>query len=130
MRRRLALAALPALALAACQPQPSAPNYPFNVFFTADSASLDDAAQKVIADAARQAAARPNGFVKVRGFAANDSGSGPYNRSLAETRARGVADALVANGVAANRIGIEPRGAVPFTEFPTEARRVEILVAN
>jgi outer membrane protein OmpA-like peptidoglycan-associated protein len=130
MLRRLALLALPALALAACQPQPSAPNYPMNVFFTADSASLDDAAKQVIADAARQAAARPNSFVKVRGFAAPDSGSGAYNRSLAETRARGVGDALVAAGVAANRIGIEPRGAVAFTEFPTESRRVEIVVTN
>jgi outer membrane protein OmpA-like peptidoglycan-associated protein len=116
MRRRLALAALPALLLAACQPQPTTPNYPMNVFFTADSASLDDAARQVIADAAKQAAARPNSFVKVRGFAAPDSGSGAYNRSLAETRARGVGDALVAAGVPANRIGIEPRGAVPFTE--------------
>lgn len=130
MRRRLALAALPALLLAACQPQPTTPNYPMNVFFTADSAALDDSARKVIADAAKQAAAKPNSFVKVRGFAAPDSGSGAYNRSLAETRARGVADALVADGVAANRIGIEPRGAVPFTEFPTESRRVEILVTN
>jgi hypothetical protein len=130
MRRRLALAALPALALAACETPQTPPAPTINVFFTAESALLDDNARAVIAQAAARAQQKPSRMIKVRGFAAPDTGTAAYNRALAETRARAVADALVANGIPASRIGIEPRGAVPFTEFPTESRRVEIAWAT
>jgi outer membrane protein OmpA-like peptidoglycan-associated protein len=127
MRRRTLFTALPPLALAACEAAPSAPPR-FVLFFNADSAALEENAILIIQNAAEVAKARPGAPVQVRGFAAPDSGTAAFNRSLAETRARHVADHLVENGVARARIIIEPRGAVPFDQFPTESRRVEIII--
>lgn len=131
MRRRLVLAALPLSALAACQ-QPAArgPVPIVVVFFNQDSAALDENAQVLVAQAAMAARERAGGPVRVRGFAAPDNGTGAFNRSLAQTRARQVADRLVEAGVERSRIRIEPRGAVPFESFPTESRRVEIAIGE
>jgi outer membrane protein OmpA-like peptidoglycan-associated protein len=134
MRRRLALAALPILALAACQaPAPATAPAPVTVvFFNEDSAALDENAQAVVAQAAGLAKERPGVPVQVRGFAANDTGTRSFNRALAEARAQHVADHLVASGVARSRIRIEPRGAIATTDpsFPTEARRVDIVIGG
>jgi outer membrane protein OmpA-like peptidoglycan-associated protein len=128
MRRRLALAALPLLALAACQ-APAPPPAPVTVvFFGADSAALDENAEAIVTQAAGLAKERPGAPVRVRGFAAPDTGTAAFNRSLAETRARHVADHLAQSGIDRARIRVESRGAVPFESFPTEARRVEIVV--
>jgi outer membrane protein OmpA-like peptidoglycan-associated protein len=78
MRRRLAFAVLPILALAACQATPRTPEL-HNVYFTAESAALDDSARNTIAGAAREANASPATFVKVRGFAVSER-SGPFYR--------------------------------------------------
>jgi flagellar motor protein MotB len=129
MRRRLALAALPLLALAACQVPPG-PAPRTVVFFNADSAALDENAMLIVAQAAEQAKARPGASVQVRGFAAPDTGTAAFNRNLAALRAEHVADHLVASGVVRSRIRLEPRGAVPFESFPTESRRVEILIGE
>ncbi len=129
MRRRLAFAVLPILALAACQATPRTPEL-HNVYFTAESAALDDSARNTIAGAAREANASPATFVKVRGFAAPDTGTAAYIRALAEARARAVAEALISGGVLPARIRIEPRGAVPYSDFPTESRRVEIQIGS
>jgi OmpA family len=98
------------------------------VFFTADSAGLDDSAQSVIKQAADLARSNPSAPVRVLGFAAPDTGSPEYNHTLALARARNVADGLVAAGVANGRVRIQSRGAVPFEMMPTESRRVEIVV--
>lgn len=132
MRRRLMLAALFAPGLAACEG--AAPNggagqaqgRSFNLFFTADSAALDEAARQVVASAAALAMANPTDSVRVLGFAAPDAGSAPFNRSLALARAQAVQDALAEAGVPRARIRVESRGATPFEMFPTESRRVEI----
>ena len=127
MRRRLLVLA-PTLALAACM-QPGAPaRSTAVVFFTADSASLDPGAQAAIEQMAAAVRADTMAVAHVRGFAAADTGTAAFNKSLAQTRAQRVADALVAAGVAQGRIRIESRGAVPFDLMPTEARRVEIVV--
>ena len=68
--------------------------------------------------------------MRVRGFATPDGGSPGFNRSLAETRARHVADQLVAAGVDRSRIRLESRGPVAFELMPTESRRVEIIVGE
>ncbi|TCZ61372.1 OmpA family protein [Roseicella aquatilis] len=132
MRRRLALAVLPLLALAACQPAPPPPasRAATVVFFTEDSAGLDDNARSIIEQAAAQAMQRPGAPVRVRGFTAPEAGTGAYNKALAATRAQHVADHLAAAGVARDRIRIEPRGAVPYESYPTESRRVEIVIGS
>lgn len=131
MRRRLAFAVLPLLALAACQaPAPPAPAPLTVVFFNADSAALDENAQAIVTQAAGLAKDRPGQPVRVRGFAAPDSGTAAFNKALATLRAQHVADHLAESGVERSRIRIESRGAVPFDSFPTESRRVEIVIGQ
>lgn len=130
MRPSRLLASLPVLyALAGCAaPVPAQPRTV--VFFTADSAGLDNAARTVIRKAALDAEAAPAATVHVLGFAAPDSGSAAYNRALAQARAQAVADGLVAAGVPAAHVVIQSRGMVPYAAMPTEARRVEIQVGG
>jgi outer membrane protein OmpA-like peptidoglycan-associated protein len=130
MRRRLAFAVLPLLALAACQTPEPAPAPVTVVFFNADSAALDEGAQAIVAQAAGMAKERPAEPVRVRGFAAPDTGTAAFNKALAATRAQHVADHLAEAGVPRSRIRIESRGAVPFDSFPTESRRVEIVIGQ
>jgi outer membrane protein OmpA-like peptidoglycan-associated protein len=119
----------PALSLVSCAQTPPAPTTSTVViFFTADSASLDTAAQAAIQQAATTAKQRPGVAVRVRGFAAPDAGSTAFNRSLSQTRAEGVVDALVNAGVARSQIKVETRGAVAYDLMPTESRRVEIVI--
>ena len=139
MLRRSTLAVpLCLLALAACQSPPGGGGeararqraIPV-VFFTEESAAMGPEARAVIAEAAERARARPGVPVAVRGFAASDSASSPaFSRTLAEARARNVADALVANGVSRDRIRVQPRGPVPFEMMQVEARRVEIHIGG
>ena len=65
----------------------------------------------------------------VRGLATPD-GSVGFNPALSETRARNVADALVAAGVGSDRIRLQPRGLVPFEAITVESRTVEIRVGE
>ena len=126
MRRDL-LTGLALLLLTGCAARETeAPNPVAVVFFTEDSVGLDAAAEAVIARAAA-AAQRQDASVRVLGFAA-PPGSVGFNRALSDARARNVADSLRARGVQAERIRVEPRGAVAFEAMPTESRRVEIVV--
>jgi len=63
----------------------------------------------------------------VLGFAAPDTGSAAFNRTLSQARAQNVLDALVTAGVPAARVRMGARATVPFEQMPTEARRVEIV---
>ncbi len=128
MRRHL-LVALPILALAACQAPSQAPVSRSVVFFTADSAAIDENAASLISDVAGRAKASPAVPIRVQGFTAPE-GSPGFNRSLAEARARHVAAHLVAAGVDRRRIRVEPRGPVSYELIPTESRRVEILLGG
>ncbi|MBL6077337.1 OmpA family protein [Belnapia sp. T18] len=127
--RRLFLVALPMLALAACQAPSQAPASRSVVFFTNDSAALDENAAGLVSEVAGRAKASPGAPIRVRGFTAPD-GSAGFNRALAEARARNVADVLVAAGIERSRIRIEPRGPVSYEMIPTESRRVEILLGG
>ncbi|WP_426954773.1 OmpA family protein [Muricoccus radiodurans] len=128
MRRRALSLLLPLAAVAAC----AAPGAPIrdDVFFTADSALLDDAARTVINRVAASARANPNAPVRVRGFAAPDTGTATFNRTLSQARAQAVADALVGAGVPNTRVTVEASGGVAFTATPTESRRVEIVIGG
>lgn len=134
MNRRLFLVAPFLAGLAACTQAPPAPAAADAshavVFFTADSAALDENARRVIQQASEVARSNPAAPVRVLGFAAPDTGTAAFNRALAQARAQNVADGLVAAGVARERVRIQPRGAVPFEQMPTEARRVEIAVGT
>ncbi|MDO9708408.1 OmpA family protein [Paracraurococcus lichenis] len=133
MRRRLALLALPLLALAACQQPAAVGAAPASVvFFNQDSAALDESGAAVVAQAAALAKERPGQAVRVRGFAASTAGTPGFNQALANARAQHVADHLAEAGVERSRIRIEPRGALAPSDpsFPTEARRVEILIGG
>ena len=128
MRRDL-LAGLVLLLLTGCAGREMEASNPVAVvFFTEDSVGLDDAAEAVIARAAA-AAQRQEAPVRVLGFAA-PPGSAGFNQALSDARARNVADGLRAKGVRAERIRVEPRGAVAFEAVPTESRRVEIVVGG
>lgn len=125
----LAPTLLAGLSLAGCAARDAEPPRPAAVvFFTEESVALDDAARRVIGDAAAQARGRP-GPVRVLGFA-GAAGSVGFNRALSDARARQVADGLRDAGVAADRIRVEPRGPVAFEAIPTESRRVEIVVGG
>jgi flagellar motor protein MotB len=129
MRRRLlaSLAAIPLLGACALLPQELADQPARVVFFTEDSARLDEAALGVVQNAATLANRNPSQPVLVMGFADPDGGRA-YNRALSEARAQAVAERLRQDGVADQRISIVPRGAVPFEMMALESRRVEIRV--
>jgi outer membrane protein OmpA-like peptidoglycan-associated protein len=129
MHRRLALLAPLAALAASCAPRPAGPPT-MVVFFTADSAKLDDPAQASIRQAADIARASPAGVVHVRGFAANDTGTNVFNTALSRTRARAVARGLMEAGVQPARILVEWRGATPYEDVPRESRRVEIVIGR
>ncbi len=133
MQRRHLAAALAAallLALAACgAPRPAAATRSevLVVFFTEDSAALNESGLAILRGAADAAKANPRAPVVVLGFA-GPAGSVGFNQALSDARARQVADHLVEYGVERSRIAIRPRGPVPFELIPTESRRVEIRI--
>lgn len=127
MRRTLLATLLTLPLLAACTAAPT-PTPPRIVFFTADSAQLDGPAQAVVREVAAEIRSG-GGSAVVRGFT-GPAGSTEYNQSLSNTRALAVRDDLVAAGLPAERIVVQPRGPVPFEAVATESRRVEILVAR
>lgn len=129
-RRLLALAALPLL-LAACETAGTAALQPqrYVVFFTEDSAALNENGDQVVTMAATAAKAAPTASIRVLGYA-GPAGSVAFNKALSDARARHVADHLVTQGVPQGRIQIVPRGPVPFDLVPTESRRVEIVIGG
>ena len=94
------------------------------VFFNKDSATLDTSAREVVAHAATAAADNPSMDVLVAGYAAAH-GSLSADEALSGHRADVVADALRADGVAANRIQLSPRKP-SNQDAGVGARRVEI----
>jgi outer membrane protein OmpA-like peptidoglycan-associated protein len=96
------------------------------VFFQERSAQLDRQAQSVVSGAAARANTNPASSVKVLGYT-DSAGSPAADVALSQQRAQAVADALVTDGVAANRLVREGRGQTG--ENPGVAsRRVEIII--
>ncbi len=137
---RFAVMALPLLAAACTQPSvATAPQTPpsqqpgatqdraFLVFFQGWSADLDSEARQGLEEAADLAKRYPNVQIQVVGFA-DPAGSPQANVDVSRQRARAVTDALIARGVARNRIVTIARGATNFEQSGLESRRVEVSV--
>lgn len=99
----------------------------FVIFFPEWSAAIDDAAQRVIAAAAKVAAINPTDPVTVTGFA-DPTGSARSNALVSALRAEQVYSALVDAGVAGERIQRVALGGTDFVFTPQESRRVTIAV--
>ena len=81
----------------------------FTVYFDYDKSNLTDQALTLIQEAASRALENDIDTVVVQGNT-DTSGSSAYNQALSERRGRIVRDALVANGVSADRIRVEAFG--------------------
>ena len=130
MRPAIAALALTTMLMAGCAIRPPLSEQPPRiVFFSEDSAGLDESASAVVSDAAALAKDYPAAQVRVLGYADPDGGP-EYNKALSGARAEHVAAMLKEKGVAAERITIGARGPVPFELAPIESRRVEIKLGN
>ena len=115
------------LVLAACTLFEPA-NRKYVVFFQERSAQLDSPARDVVIQVAKRANDHPGSMVEVLGFT-DSAGSPSADIVLSQRRARTVADALISNGVAANRLVLIGRG--QNGENPgLESRRAEIIIAS
>ena len=103
---------------------PSKPHYV--VFFEEGSAQLDTQARGVIAQVARRANDDPAAAVEVIGYT-DSAGSPQADVLLSQQRAQAVADALIANGVSANRLVRKGRGQTGGSPG-IASRRVEIIL--
>ena len=100
---------------AACPPEPleetaiDVDPINFTVYFDYDKSNLTSQAQTLVSEAASRALENDVDTVVVQGNT-DTSGGSAYNQALSERRGRAVRDALIANGVSADRIRVEAFG--------------------
>ncbi len=105
-----------------------------DVLFDFNAADLKSGAERQMAKLADFLSAYPNRQVSIEGFT-DSVGSDTYNQNLSEQRAGSVRDALITNGVAADRIMTRGYGEeFPLASNNTETgraqnRRVEIIIS-
>lgn len=128
MRRICMLAAALCLALPTLA-QAQAPDRNFVVFFESWSGNVDATAQAVITSAAKAASAEPSDKVILTGTA-DPTGSARANALVSALRTQQVADALVAAGVAPERIDQNAIGGTGYAFSSIEARRVTIAIGG
>jgi len=127
--RRLGLACLGAIGLAACGMLDGSATHPgYVVFFSERSAVLEADGASVVASAAAAARATPGATVAVLGWTDSD-GSPAADIKLSQQRAKTVAAALVADGITADRITRQGRGQT-HDDPGVESRRVEIRIGS
>ena len=97
------------------------------VYFAVGKAQLDAADQAVVGRTLEALAAKTGSIVLLSGFH-YPSGDAAQNAELARKRAESVKDALVAGGVAADRIKLRKPETTVGSGSPEEGRRVEIRV--
>ena len=109
---------------AVAPPPASIVGLPATVYFDADSAALGQGSADVLARAA-MAVKTDGARLKITGYA-DRTGDPAANQELAKKRAQAVADALIAAGVPAENLSLEPPMFVTGTGNDDEARRVEV----
>jgi membrane fusion protein (multidrug efflux system) len=113
-------------------PEASAPTRPVGttlvVHFATGKATLDAEAVRLLKGFAPVIKAGPNP-IDVTGFA-DRTGNHAANVELAKRRAMAVSDALVAEGIAADRVHLKPPQDVTGPGSDSEARRVELSVGK
>lgn len=124
---RLVLLLWLVLVLSACSVFGSS-DPPYLVFFQERSARLDPPARTLIALAARRAGEEPAAPIDVVGYA-DSAGNPPADLLLSQQRAQAVANALLANGVAAGRLVHVGRGQTGG-DPGIASRRVEIIIGG
>ena len=97
------------------------------VYFAVGAAALDEADKGVVGKTLEALAANPSAIVLLSGFH-DASGDPAHNAELAKQRAMSVRDALVAGGVATERVKFRKPESTVGAGSPEEGRRVEIRV--
>lgn len=97
------------------------------VYFAVGEAELDVADKGIVAQTVEALAAKEGGIVLLSGFH-DPSGDPARNAELAKQRAMAVRDALVAGGVAVERVKFRKPESTIGECSPEEGRRVEIRV--
>ena len=97
------------------------------VYFAVGKAELDEADKGIVAQTVEVLAAKEGGIVLLSGFH-DPSGDPARNAELAKQRAMAVRDALVAGGVAVERVKFRKPESTIGEGSPEEGRRVEIRV--
>ncbi len=97
------------------------------IYFAVGKAELEEADKAVIGKALEGLAANPHGIVLLSGFH-DASGDPARNAELAKQRALSVRDALVAAGVAVDRVKLRKPESTLGNGSAEEGRRVEIRV--
>jgi outer membrane protein OmpA-like peptidoglycan-associated protein len=106
-----------------------------DVLFDVGEANLKPGAKRAIDNLAQFMQQHPQRNVAIEGFT-DSTGSEQYNEILSERRAQAVKDALVARGIAPNRISARGYGeAFPVATNDTPAgrqlnRRVEVAISR
>jgi outer membrane protein OmpA-like peptidoglycan-associated protein len=119
-------AAAPAAAAPAPAPAPSAPS-PAKLYFSSGAVALPDDAAATLAPVIEVVKVRVQTKLVVSGFH-DRTGNPEQNAELARQRATAVRDALVAAGVAAERIELRKPAETEGGVEDREARRVEVAV--
>ena len=97
------------------------------IYFAVGAATLDEADKGVVAKTMEALATNSNAIVLLSGFH-DQSGDPAHNAELAKQRALSVRDALVAGGVAMERVKMRQPESTVGTGSAEEGRRVEIRV--
>ena len=115
-------AAAPAPAAAAAAP---AAVLPASVYYDTGKAVVLAESKKALDDVIAHLKANANAKVEITGYT-DKQGNLQNNMDLAKNRAVGVRDALIAAGVAKDRINMKPPATVEAGGDPKQARRVDI----
>lgn len=118
-------AAAPAATAAAPAAAPAAAALPASVYYDTNKAVVTADSKKTLDDVIGHLKANAGAKVEITGYT-DKQGNLQNNMELAKNRAVGVRDALVAAGVAKDRINMKPPATVEAGGDPQQARRVDI----
>ena len=101
-----------------------------NIFFALNSTRIQNDQQAKIASLVEYLKQYPTAKVTVTGYADVNTGNAKINSRLSEARAKNVAEALRAKGIAADRITVDFKGDTVQPYSTPEENRVSICVAK